>query len=265
MRAESLPAGRPARAVARVRARSHGVDAMFQVGYHARGGVDGFLSHTYVPGLRLRLDDELISESHWRAWAVGAPLLGIVGNDRHLETLGSLAADAVPRRAALARARRDVARLRRSGRQASTRSAALRSDVRGTRGRRRRLRCGKERRSRPACPNGDAVGETMAGWWLDAGRRRRVRGRARDLGGGTRSARCRDGCGARALRSLLARQLRHRRGCGRRRSGAGRGGAARSSTPGAPSPSRSGTARPPIRCRKGSAETDAFTPSYLMS
>ena len=56
----------------------HGVDAMFQVGYHARGGVDGFLSHTYVPGLRLRAGGELISESHGRAWA---SVLGITGND----------------------------------------------------------------------------------------------------------------------------------------------------------------------------------------
>ena len=71
--------------------REHGVDAMFQVGYHARGGVDGFLSHTYMPGLRLRVGGELISESHARAWAADAPLLGIVGNDRHHETLGSLA------------------------------------------------------------------------------------------------------------------------------------------------------------------------------
>jgi len=69
----------------------HGVDAMFQVGYHARGGVDGFLSHTYIPGLRLRVDDELISESHARAWGAGVPLLGIVGNDLHERTLGSLA------------------------------------------------------------------------------------------------------------------------------------------------------------------------------
>jgi D-aminopeptidase len=69
----------------------HGADAMFQVGYHARGGVNGFLSHTYVPGLRLRVDDELISESHARAWAAGVPLLGIVGNDLHERTLGSLA------------------------------------------------------------------------------------------------------------------------------------------------------------------------------
>jgi D-amino peptidase len=69
----------------------HGVDAMLQVGYHARGGVDGFLSHTYVPGLRFRVDGELISESHGRAWAAGVPLIGIVGNDRHRDTLGSLA------------------------------------------------------------------------------------------------------------------------------------------------------------------------------
>ncbi len=67
-----------------------GVDAMFQVGYHARGGVAGFLSHTYVPGLRLRVDGELISESHVRAWAAEVPLLGIVGNDLHQQTLGSL-------------------------------------------------------------------------------------------------------------------------------------------------------------------------------
>ena len=92
VRAESLPAGARLETWNAFDLRSHGVDAMFQVGYHARGGVDGFLSHTYVPGLRLRLDDELISESHWRAWTVGAPLLGIVGNDLHLETLGSLAA-----------------------------------------------------------------------------------------------------------------------------------------------------------------------------
>jgi D-aminopeptidase len=71
--------------------RERGVDAMFQVGYHPRGGVDGFLSHTYLPGLRLRVDGELISESHGRAWAAGVPLLGITGNDLHRDTLGSLA------------------------------------------------------------------------------------------------------------------------------------------------------------------------------
>lgn len=71
--------------------RAHGVEATFQVGYHPRGGVDGFLSHTYLPGLRLRVDGELISESHGRAWASDVPLLGITGNDLHRDTLGSLA------------------------------------------------------------------------------------------------------------------------------------------------------------------------------
>lgn len=66
------------------------VDAMLQVGYHSRGGGVGFISHTYVPGLRLRVDGEPISESHGRAWAGQAPLIGIVGNDHHERTLGSL-------------------------------------------------------------------------------------------------------------------------------------------------------------------------------
>src|SRR5690242_12640919 len=88
VRAEVLPPGARLETWNAFELRGRGVDAMFQVGYHARGGVEGFLSHTYMPGLRLRLDDELISESHWRAWALGAPLLGIVGNDRHLDTLG---------------------------------------------------------------------------------------------------------------------------------------------------------------------------------
>jgi hypothetical protein len=34
----------------------------------------------------------LISESHGRAWAADLPLLGIVGNGEHEQTLGSLAA-----------------------------------------------------------------------------------------------------------------------------------------------------------------------------
>jgi D-aminopeptidase len=68
----------------------HGVDAMLQVGYHARGGVDGFLSHTYAFGLRLRCGEELISESHGRAWAARTRLIGIIGNDAHENTLGSL-------------------------------------------------------------------------------------------------------------------------------------------------------------------------------
>jgi D-amino peptidase len=68
-----------------------GVDAMLQVGYHARGGIGGFLSHTYAFDLRLRCGDELISESHGRAWAAETRLIGITGNDLHEQTLGSLA------------------------------------------------------------------------------------------------------------------------------------------------------------------------------
>jgi D-aminopeptidase len=88
--AEALPAGARLETWRDFDLRNHGVDATFQLGYHARGGVDGFLSHTLVPGLRLRADDELISESHGRAWASGVPLLGITGNDLHQQTLGSL-------------------------------------------------------------------------------------------------------------------------------------------------------------------------------
>jgi D-amino peptidase len=87
---ESLPPGARLETWNVYDLREHGVDAMFQVGYHARGGVDGFLSHTYLPGLRLRAGGELISESHGRAWAAELPLLGIVGNDLHQQTLGSL-------------------------------------------------------------------------------------------------------------------------------------------------------------------------------
>ena len=68
----------------------HGVNAMLQVGYHARAGVPAYISHTYVPRLRLRVNGELISESHGRIWAAGVPLLGIIGNDAHQRTLGSL-------------------------------------------------------------------------------------------------------------------------------------------------------------------------------
>jgi D-amino peptidase len=88
--AETLPDGARLETWRDFDLRDHGIDATFQVGYHPRGGVDGFLSHTYVPGLRLRVDGELISESHGRVWASGVPLLGITGNDLHEQTLGSL-------------------------------------------------------------------------------------------------------------------------------------------------------------------------------
>ena len=70
--------------------RDH-VDAMLQVGAHARGGNPSFLSHTILPGLRLRVDGELLSESHWWAWTGNVPLLGIVGSAALGATRGSLA------------------------------------------------------------------------------------------------------------------------------------------------------------------------------
>jgi D-aminopeptidase len=69
--------------------RDH-VDAMFQVGAHARGGSQSFLSHTILPGLRLRVDGELLSESHWWAWTGNVPLLGIVGSEALGATRGTL-------------------------------------------------------------------------------------------------------------------------------------------------------------------------------
>jgi D-aminopeptidase len=89
--AETLPAGARLEGWRDFDLREHEIDATFQVGYHPRGGVEGFLSHTMVPGLRLRANGELISESHCRAWASAVPLLGITGNDLHEQTLGSLA------------------------------------------------------------------------------------------------------------------------------------------------------------------------------
>jgi D-amino peptidase len=56
------------------------VDAMFHVGAHARGGSPTFSSHTILPGLRLRVGQELLSESHWWAWTGDVPVLGIVGS-----------------------------------------------------------------------------------------------------------------------------------------------------------------------------------------
>jgi len=66
------------------------VDAMFQVGCHARGGSPSFLSHTMFPGLRLRLGAELLSESHWWAWTGHVPVLGIVGSTALKRERGSL-------------------------------------------------------------------------------------------------------------------------------------------------------------------------------
>lgn len=66
------------------------VDAMFHVGAHARGGSQTFHSHTILPGLRLRVGEELLSESHVWAWTGDVPVLGIVGSAGLQAGLGSL-------------------------------------------------------------------------------------------------------------------------------------------------------------------------------
>jgi len=68
----------------------HGVDGLLQVGYHPRAGVAGFVPHSYIPGLRLSVDGEEISESHGRIWAARTALVGIVGHAAHERTLGTL-------------------------------------------------------------------------------------------------------------------------------------------------------------------------------
>jgi D-aminopeptidase len=69
-----------------------GIHGMLQVGYHPRRSAAGFAPHTYIPGLRLWMDEEEISESHGRVWAAQAPLLGITGHANHGNNLGSLGA-----------------------------------------------------------------------------------------------------------------------------------------------------------------------------
>jgi D-amino peptidase len=67
-----------------------GIDGMLQVGYHPRRSVPGFAPHTYVPGLRLWMGDEEISESHGRVWAAQTALVGITGHISHGNNLGTL-------------------------------------------------------------------------------------------------------------------------------------------------------------------------------
>lgn len=88
--AEDLPTGAEVAAdLGTLELRDH-VDAMLQVGCHARGGSPSFSSHTILPGLRLRLDGELLSESHWWALNAAVPVLGIVGSTALGRSLGSL-------------------------------------------------------------------------------------------------------------------------------------------------------------------------------
>jgi D-amino peptidase len=67
---------------------SEGFDAMFQVGFHARGGSRGFVSHTMVPGLGVAVDSVPATESHIWAWLMGVPLIGVVGDSVLGEQLG---------------------------------------------------------------------------------------------------------------------------------------------------------------------------------
>jgi D-aminopeptidase len=142
----------------------HGVDAMLQVGYHARGGVDGFLSHSYGFDLRLRCGDELISESHGRAWAARTRLIGIVGNDAHEETLGSLSGTPflVAQRSmghAAAEPATDLDAVREFARTCAENAA----DV-------RRVDAPSETRLAASLPNGAAVETTMhEGGWTRTG------------------------------------------------------------------------------------------------
>lgn len=86
--AELLPDGARIEAAPASTLLENGAEAVLFVGWHARAGVPGFLSHTHVPRLRLRVNGELIGESHTTAWNVGLPLLGTVGNDANRRTLG---------------------------------------------------------------------------------------------------------------------------------------------------------------------------------
>ena len=69
-----------------------GIDGLLLVGYHPPAGVDGFVPHTYVPNVRLLVDDVEIGEAHGRAWAADVPLLGITGHEALRPTLGALSA-----------------------------------------------------------------------------------------------------------------------------------------------------------------------------
>ncbi|MFL5738402.1 MAG: M55 family metallopeptidase [Actinomycetota bacterium] len=68
------------------RSWNEGIDAIFQVGFHARAGTPvGFVSHTMVPDLAIAVDGAPVTESHIWSWVAGVPLLGVVGDDA-LET-----------------------------------------------------------------------------------------------------------------------------------------------------------------------------------
>ncbi len=128
-----------------------------------RAGVPAFISHTYVPGLRLRVDGELIGESHGRAWRPGVPLLGIVGNDAHGANARLARRGAVPGGAAdehADRASRPCSK-RQAPRRRSPRSRARRSAPARPCPRRRPASC-----SRPSLPADEEQAAHLAasGW-----------------------------------------------------------------------------------------------------
>jgi D-amino peptidase len=56
-------------------------DGLLLVGFHARCGTpDGFMSHTFVPYLRVAINDALVTECHVWALRAGLPVLGITGD-----------------------------------------------------------------------------------------------------------------------------------------------------------------------------------------
>lgn len=68
----------------------HDLDGLLLVGYHPPAGIDGFVPHTYVPGVRLLVDGVEIGEAHGRVWAADVPLLGITGHGALRPMLGVL-------------------------------------------------------------------------------------------------------------------------------------------------------------------------------
>lgn len=55
---------------------------VFLCGMHAHAGAPGFMSHTILPRLRLRVDGAVVGESPWVMWALaGLPVLGASGDD----------------------------------------------------------------------------------------------------------------------------------------------------------------------------------------
>jgi D-amino peptidase len=86
---EALPPGVRSAPWEMTELRDH-TDAMFQVGCHACGGSPSFVSHTILPGLRLRHRGELISESHEWAWTSEVPVIGMVGSSALGSERGSL-------------------------------------------------------------------------------------------------------------------------------------------------------------------------------